>query len=85
MKYNELGMPIFRRLTKKSSFLKVAATAYELEIKFKVERRFVTCWQYELFDGYYPITKRVQAEDFYMYLNDLLEKRGLIKPLEPEI
>ena len=84
MKYNKLGMPIFKRLTKKSSFSQVAATAYELKINFKVERRFVTCWQYELID-YCPITKRVQYEDFYMYLNDYMERRGLINPLEPEI
>lgn len=85
MKYNKLGEPIFRRLTKKSSFLQVATTANKLKIQFKVERRVVTCWQCELLDDYYAMIKRVQDSDFYMYLNDYMEKRGLIKPLEPEI
>lgn len=85
MKYNKFGEPIFRRLTEKSSFLQVAETAYELKIKFKVERRSVTCWLPELIAGNYPVVRHVQDEKFYMYLNDYMEERGLIKPLEPEI
>lgn len=85
MKYNKLGEPIFKRLTEKSSFLQVAETAHELKIQFKVERRLVTCWLPELIAGNYPVVKHVQDEKFYMYLNDYMEERDLIKPLEPEI
>lgn len=85
MKYNKLGEPIFRRLTEKSTFVQMAETAHELKIAFKVERKVVTCWPPELIDGKYPVIKQFRAEDFFMYLNDYMEERDLIKPLEPEI
>lgn len=85
MKYNKLGEPIFRRLTEKSTLVQIAETAHELKIAFKVERKLVTCWLPELIAGKYPAVKHVKAEDFFMYLNDYMEERDLIKPLEPEI
>lgn len=85
MKYNKLGEPIFRRLTEKSTFVQIAETAHELKIEFKVERKLVTCWPPDLIDCKYPVVKHFTAEDFFMYLNDYMEERDLIKPLEPEI
>ena len=85
MKYNKLGEPIFRRLTEKSTLVQIAETAHELKIAFKVERKVVTCWPPELIDGKYPAIKQFSAEDFFMYLNDYMEERDLVKPLEPEI
>ncbi|MCR4800132.1 MAG: hypothetical protein K5860_06455 [Bacteroidales bacterium] len=85
MKYNKLGEPIFRRLTEKSTLVQIAETAHELKIAFKVERKLVTCWPPELIAGKYPAVKHFTAEDFFMYLNDYMEERDLIKPLEPEI
>ena len=85
MKYNKLGEPIFRRLTEKSTLVQIAETAHELRIEFMVDRNLVTCYPPELIGGKNPAVKHFKAKDFFMYLNDYMEERDLIKPLEPEI
>ena len=85
MKYNKLGEPIFKRLTEKSSFLQVAETAHELSIEFNTSRKLITCWLPDKIGDKFNRVIHHKAENFYAFLNDYMEERDLIKPLEPEI